>query len=145
MSEFHICLARLFIFEPQVHVRDLGMPKKAKDKLTQPPPRERRLRNTGYTVAGYPHAFFGVPTILHSKRMELQGGTWREQQEDCGGLMKLARIWVNDLPEGYEVVLGMLCQDCGYSDAIRIPYVGHKQIFNSTSKRTWGLHEAKPH
>ena len=58
--------------------------------------------------------------------------------------MKLAKIWVNDLPGGYEVVLGMSCQDCGYTDSIRIPYTGHKQIFNSTSNRTWGLHEGRP-
>jgi len=76
--------------------------------------------------------------------MELAGGTWKEENVDCGGLMKLAKIWVNDLPGGYEVVLGMMCQDCGYSDSIRIPYSGHKQIFNSTSNRTWGLHEGKP-
>ena len=120
------------------------MPRKGREKLSQPPPRERRYRNTGYTIAGYPYAFFGVPTILHSRRMTLQGGVWKEEGTDCGGLMKLAKIWVNDLPSGYEVVLGMLCQDCGYTDSIHIPYTGHKQIFNSTSSRNWGLHEGRP-
>ena len=115
------------------------MGKKEKEKLIQPPPRERGLRRTGYTFAGYPFSFFGVPTIIHAKRVELAGETWRESDRDCGGLLKLSRIWVNDLPGGYEVVLGMKCQDCGYADSIRIPYSGHKQIFNSASNRTWSL------
>ena len=117
------------------------MQKKEKEKLLSPPLRERGLRRTGYTIAGYPFAFFGVPTIIHSKVVELVGEAWREKDIDCGGLMKLTKLWVNDMPSGYEVVLGLQCQDCKYTDAIRIPYVGHKQLFNSTSKRTWGLRE----
>lgn len=115
------------------------MQNKEKEKLLSPPARERGLRKTGYTVAGYPYALFGVPTIIHAKQVVLVGGTWREKDQDCGGLMRIARIWVNDLPTGYEIVLGMQCQDCKYTDSIRIPYVGHKQLFNRTSSRTWGL------
>ncbi|MCL4519836.1 MAG: hypothetical protein M1587_11645 [Thaumarchaeota archaeon] len=117
------------------------MQKKEKERLVAPPQRERGLQRTGYTVAGYPFARFGVPTIIHAKKVELVGNSWKEKEADCGGLMKLARIWVNDLPSGYEVVLGLECQDCKYTDSIRIPYSGHKQLFNSTSKRTWGLKE----
>ncbi|MDG6996778.1 MAG: hypothetical protein JRN52_12720 [Nitrososphaerota archaeon] len=120
------------------------MQKKEHDRLISPPARERGLHGTGYTIAGYPFARFGIPTIIHAKKVELAGGTWRERNLDCGGLMKLARLWVNDLPGGYEVVLGLECQDCHYTDSIRIPYSGHKQLFNATSKRTWGLKEG-PH
>ena len=109
------------------------------------PPRERGSRRTGYTIAGYPFAFFGVPTIIHSKQVELVGDVWREKESDCGGLLKVVRLWVNDLPTGYEVVLGMQCQDCKYTDSIRIPYAGHKQLFNSTSRRTWALKDPKSH
>jgi hypothetical protein len=108
-----------------------------------PPKRERGLRRTGYTVAGYPFAQFGKPTILHSKKVGLAPTGWRETDYDCGGLMKAARIWVNDEPIGYEIVIALECQDCHYSDAIRIPYVGQKQLFNSTSNRTWGLREGR--
>jgi hypothetical protein len=117
---------------------------KERNKLLSAPPKERGLRKTGYTIAGYPFAMFGVPTIIHAKRVELVGGNWREKDSDCGGLMKLVRIWVNDVPSGYEVVLGLQCQDCKYTDSIRIPCSGHKQLFNSTSDRTWSLKE-KPH
>jgi len=113
--------------------------KKEKERLLLPPPKERGLRRTGYTVAGYPFAFFGVPTLIHAKKVELAGEKLREMDVDCGGLLKLAKVWVNDLPGGYEVVLGLQCQDCKYSDSIRIPYTGHKQLFNSTSNRTWSL------
>ncbi len=116
--------------------------KKKKSKINAalvPPKRERGLRRTGYTIAGYPFAFFGVPTFIHAKRVEFRNGEWRETDVDCGGLLKASRIWVNDLPSGYEVVLGMECQDCKYTDSIRVPYSGHKQLFNSTSARTWGL------
>jgi hypothetical protein len=113
--------------------------KKEKERLLSPPPKERGLRKTGYTVAGYPFAFFGVPTLIHAKKAELVRDSWREIDSDCGGLLKLARIWVNDLPNGYEVVLGLQCQDCKYSDSIRVPYTGHKQLFNNTSNRTWSL------
>lgn len=112
---------------------------KKKNASIAPPKRERGLRKTGYTVAGYPFAFFGVPTIIHAKKVELKANEWRETEVDCGGLLKLAKLWVNDLPGGYEVVLGMECQDCKYTDSIRIPYEGHKQLFNSTSNRNWGL------
>ena len=105
------------------------------------PAKERGLRKTGYTIAGYPYAFFGVPTIIHSKRVELLNGNWKEKDQDCGGLMKVMRVWVNDVPSGYEIVLGLQCQDCKYTDSIRIPYSGHKQLFNSTSNRTWALKE----
>ncbi|MHB8567896.1 MAG: hypothetical protein ACYC7D_13990 [Nitrososphaerales archaeon] len=115
--------------------------KGARKISSQPPPRERGLRKTGYTIAGYPFAFFGVPTLIHARRAEFVHGEWKESEQDCGGLLKLAKLWVNDLPGGYEVVLGFECQDCGYSDCIRIPYSGHKQLFNSASKRTWGLKE----
>jgi len=117
------------------------MQKKEKDKLLGPPPRERGLRGTGYTVAGYPFAFFGIPTLIHAKRVEFAGEKWKETEADCGGLLKLVRLWVNDVPNGYEVVLGLQCQDCKYSDSIRIPLSGHKQLFNSTSNRTWSLKE----
>ncbi len=120
------------------------MQKKEKDRLLAPPPKERGLRKTGYSIAGYPFAFFGTPTFIHAKKVELAGEKWRELDSDCGGLLKLAKIWVNDVPSGYEVVLGMQCQDCKYTDAIRIPYAGHKQLFNSTSNRTWSLKEGKP-
>jgi hypothetical protein len=117
-----------------------SLPKrKEREKVASPPPKERGLRKTGYTIAGYPFAFFGVPTVIHSKVVELSGGRWRETDRDCGGLMKAVRIWVNDLPGGYEVVLGLQCQDCSYTDSIRIPYSGHKQVFNSSSNRTWSL------
>jgi hypothetical protein len=115
------------------------MQKKEKDRLLSPPSKERGLRKTGYTVAGYPYAFFGIPTLIHAKKAEVVGEGWREMEADCGGLLKLTKIWVNDLPNGYEVVLGLQCQDCKYSDSIRIPYSGHKQLFNSTSNRTWSL------
>jgi len=115
--------------------------KKEREKLSTPPAKERGLRKTGYTIAGYPFAFFGVPTILHSKVVELSGDSWRETDRDCGGLMKVAKLWVNDLPSGYEVVLGLQCQDCKYTDSIRVPYTGHKQLFNSSSGRTWSLKE----
>lgn len=110
--------------------------------MIAPPAKERGLRRTGYSIAGYPFALFGVPTIIHSKQVELSNGMWKEKDSDCGGLMKLAKIWVNDMSAGYEVVLGLQCQDCKYTDSIRIPYVGHKQIFNSTSKRTWSFKES---
>ena len=116
---------------------------KEREKILAPPPRERGLRRNGYTIAGYPFAFFGVPTIIHSKKVELVGEVWREKEADCGGLMKVARVWVNDLPSGYEVVLGMQCQDCKYTDSIRFPYSGHKQLFNTSSKRTWALKDPK--
>jgi hypothetical protein len=112
-------------------------------KVAAAPPKERGLRRTGYTVAGYPFAFFGIPTILHSKKVELAGAKWRETDIDCGGIMKPSKIWVNDLPNGYEIVIGLECQDCKYSDALRFPYSGHKQIFNSTSLRTWKLNEQR--
>jgi hypothetical protein len=118
--------------------------KKEKDRLIAPPPKERGLRKTGYTIAGYPFAFFGTPTLVHAKKVELVGEKWRELDSDCGGLLKVAKIWVNDLPSGYEVVLGVQCQDCKYTDSIRIPYTGHKQLFNSASNRTWSLKEGKP-
>jgi hypothetical protein len=116
---------------------------KEREKLLAPPARERGLRRNGYTIAGYPHAFFGVPTIIHSKKVELVGEIWKEKDQDCGGLMKLVKIWVNDIPTGYEVVLGLQCQDCKYTDSIRVPYSGHKQLFNSTSKRTWALRDSR--
>ena len=53
--------------------------------------------------------------------------------------MKVARIWVNDLPSGYEVVLGMQCQDCKYTDSIRIPYTGHKQLVQQHFKADVGV------
>ena len=106
-----------------------------------PPKKERGLRKTGYTIAGYPFAQFGIPTIIHSKQVRLQNDGWRETDNDCGGLMKAVRLWVNDLPNGYELVVGLECQECKYSDSIRIPYEGHKQLFNSASNRTWGLRE----
>jgi hypothetical protein len=115
--------------------------KKERDKLLAPPPRERNLSGTGYTIAGYPYAKFGVPTIIHSRMAELAGESWKIKDAECGGLMKLARVWVNDLPQGYEVVLGLECLDCHYTDSIRIPYAGHKQLFNSTSRRSWSLKE----
>src|ERR1039458_6137385 len=90
---------------------------KEKERLLAPPARERGLRRNGYTIAGYPFAFFGVPTIIHSKQVELSGDVWREKEADCGGLMKVTRVWVNDLPLGYEIVLGMQCQDCKYTDS----------------------------
>jgi len=113
--------------------------KKERDRLLSPPAKERGLRRTGYSIAGYPFAFFGVPTLIHAKRVDLVGEKWRETDIDCGGLLKLAKLWVNDLPVGYEVVLGLQCQDCKYSDAVRVPYTGHKQLFNNTSNRTWSL------
>jgi hypothetical protein len=119
----------------------LDLPKKEKERLLGPPPKERGLRRTGYSVAGYPFSFFGVPTLIHARKVELSGDKWRETDIDCGGLLKLAKLWVNDVPNGYEIVLGLQCQDCGYSDSIRIPYSGHKQLFNSTSNRTWSLKE----
>lgn len=115
--------------------------KKEKDRLVVPPPRERGLRKTGYTVAGYPFAFFGVPTLIHAKKVDLAGEKWRETDFDCGGLLKVAKVWVNDVPNGYEIVLGVQCQDCKYTDSIRFPYSGHKQLFNSASYRTWSLKE----
>ncbi|MDG6905868.1 MAG: hypothetical protein JRN20_08800 [Nitrososphaerota archaeon] len=121
------------------------MQQKDREKLFVPPTRERGLRKNGDTVAGYPFAFFGVPTFIHSKKVELLGNTWREKESDCGGLLKVVRIWINDLPSGYEVVLGMQCQDCKYTDSIMIPYSGHKQLFNSTSRRTWALKEPHSH
>jgi hypothetical protein len=117
------------------------MQKKEIEKTLSAPRKERGLRKTGYTIAGYPYAFFGVPTVIHSKRVELLGDQWKEKEQDCGGLMKAIKIWVNDLPSGYEVVLGLQCQDCKYTDSIRFPYSGHKQLFNSTSNRTWSLKE----
>lgn len=115
--------------------------KKERDRLLAAPPKERGLRRTGYTVAGYPFAFFGNPTLIHAKKVELAGEKWRETDVDCGGLLKVVKVWVNDLPGGYEVVLGVQCQDCEYSDSIRFPYTGHKQLFNSASNRTWSLKE----
>ena len=112
---------------------------KEKQKLLGPPARERGLRKTGYTIAGYPYAFFGVPTIIHAKRVELSGEVWKEKEQDCGGLMQVEKVWVNDLPAGYEIVLGLQCKDCDYTDSIRFPYSGHKQLFNSASNRTWAL------
>jgi hypothetical protein len=119
----------------------IKLQKKEKDRLLAPPPRDRGLRRTGFTVAGYPFAFFGTPTLIHAKKVELAGEKWRETDVDCGGLLKVAKVWMNDVPGGYEIVLGVQCQDCKYSDAIRIPYSGHKQLFNSTSNRTWSLKE----
>lgn len=117
------------------------MQRKQVEKIIAPPAKERGLRKTGYNIAGYPYAFFGVPTIIHSKRVELSNGNWKEKEQDCGGLMKVVRVWVNDMPSGYDIVLGLQCQDCKYTDSIRIPYTGHKQLFNSTSSRTWALKE----
>jgi len=114
-------------------------------KIVAPPPKERGLRKTGFTIAGYPFAYFGLSTILHAKRVELVRGIWKEEDIDCGGIMKLTKIWVNDVPNGYEVVLGMGCQECGYTDSIRLPYSGHKQLFNNTSHRTWRLSEGGVH
>ena len=125
--------------------KQITLQKKEKERLLSPPPKERGLRKTGYTIAGYPYAQFGVPTIIHAKRVEVQGDSFREKDVDCGGLMKLAKIWVNDVPQGYEVVLGLQCQDCKYSDSIRIPYTGHKQLFNATSNRTWALRDRAAH
>jgi hypothetical protein len=116
--------------------------KLGKKEVALPPKRERGLRRTGYIVAGYPFAQFGVPTIVHAKKMTLEANGWKETDNDCGGIMKSVRIWVNDLPTGYEIVLGLECQDCRYTDAIRIPYSGHKQLFNSTSDRTWSLKDS---
>ena len=118
-----------------------SLQKKEKARLLSPPPKERGSRKTGYTVAGYPFAFFGVPTFIHARKAEIVGDSWREIDSDCGGLLKMTKVWVNDLPNGYEVVLGLQCQDCKYSDSIRIPYSGHKQLFNSASNRTWSLRE----
>jgi hypothetical protein len=115
------------------------MPKAKKSSFLLPPKRERGLRKTGYSIAGYPFAQFGVPTILHAKKVKVEVNSLRETDLDCGGLMKPVKIWVNDVPEGYEVVIGLECQECMYSDAIRFPYSGHKQLFNSTSNRTWSL------
>ena len=115
-----------------------------KSEFLAPPKRERGLRRTGFTLAGYPFAQFGVPTFLHAKRMRLEGSGWKETDTDCGGILKPAKIWVNDFPSGYEIVVGLECQDCKYTDSIRIPYTGHKQLFNSTSNRTWGLKEGRP-
>ena len=58
--------------------------------MLAPPAKERGLRRTGYTIAGYTFAFFGVPTIIHSKGVELAGNLWKEKESVCGGLMKLA-------------------------------------------------------
>jgi hypothetical protein len=118
-----------------------GMSRREKEKVLSAPKQERRLRGTGYTIAGYPFAMFGVPTIIHAKQVEFFRGSWRPKDVDCGGLMKAVKLWVNDLPNGYEVVIGLECQDCKYTDSIRIPYSGHKQLFNSTSNRTWSLKE----
>lgn len=112
-----------------------------KNSHVLPPHKERGLSKTGYTIAGYPFARFGIPTIIHAKKVTLLKGGWQGTDSDCGGLMKAAKIWVNDLTNGYEVVIALECQDCKYTDAIRIPYSGHKQLFNATSKRTWGLRE----
>jgi hypothetical protein len=117
------------------------MQRKQVEKIRAPPQKERGLRSTGYTIAGYPFALFGVPTIIHARRVELAGEVWKEKNQDCGGLMKVAKVWMNDVPSGYEIVLGMECQDCRYTDSIRIPYVGHKQLFNSATGRTWALKE----
>lgn len=121
------------------------MPKEKKNEYLLPPKRERGLRSTGYAIAGYPFAQFGVPTILHSRKMQPGNNGWRETGADCGGIMSPVKVWVNDLANGYEVVLGLQCQECRYTDAIRIPYVGHKQLFNSTSNRTWSLKESRQH
>jgi hypothetical protein len=112
---------------------------KVKSTLVLPPKKERGLRKTGYTVAGYPFALFGIPTILHSKKVEVRTNALRETDLDCGGLMKPVKIWVNDVPDGYEVVIALQCLECKYIDDIRFPYSGHKQLFNSTSNRTWSL------
>jgi hypothetical protein len=120
------------------------MPRDSKQQqILAPPKHERGLRKTGYTITGYPFSQFGVPTILHAKKVRLEGQSWKETEVDCGGIMKAARIWVNDLPNGYDVVIGLQCQDCKYTDSIRIPYVGHKQLFNSTSNRTWSLKDPR--
>jgi hypothetical protein len=117
--------------------------RRKRDDRLLPPKRERGFANTGYTIAGYPFVRFGVPTILHAKKMELASNGWRDTGQDCGGIMKPVKLWVNDLPNGYEVVLGLQCQDCEYTDSIRLPYEGHKQLFNSTSNRTWSLKESR--
>jgi hypothetical protein len=119
------------------------MAKENRSAVLAPPKRERGLRKTGFTIAGYPFAQFGVPTIIHARRVRLENMVWKETEQDCGGIMKAARIWVNDQPGGYEVVLGLECQDCKYTDSIRIPYSGHKQLFNSASNRTWSLKEGR--
>lgn len=120
------------------------MPKDSKQQqLLAPPKRERGFGKTGYTISGYPYAHFGIPTILHARKMRLESQGWKETDIDCGGIMKPLRIWVNDLPNGYEVVIGLECQDCKYTDSIRIPYVGHKQLFNSTTNRTWSLKDLR--
>ena len=121
------------------------MPKNARNQELLPPKRERGLRRTGYTISGYPFAQFGVPTILHAKKVKLTTSGWAESDIDCGGIMRPVKIWVNDIPNGYEVVLALECQDCKYSDAIRLPYSGHKQLFNGTSNRTWSLKESGIH
>lgn len=115
------------------------MPKEKKNLHLLPSKRERGLRKTGYSIVGYPFAQFGIPTIVHAKKVRAESSGWKETDLDCGGLMKPIKIWVNDLPNGYDIVIGLECQECKYSDAIRFPYVGHKQLFNSTSNRTWGL------
>ncbi len=117
----------------------------AKNPYLFPPKRERGLSKAGYTVAGYPFARFGIPTILHAKKARLTNSGWKEIDIDCGGLMKAVKLWVNDLPNGYEVVIALECQECKYTDAIRIPYSGHKQLFNSTSNRTWTLRDSSSH
>ena len=109
-----------------------------------PPSKERGVSRTGFTIAGYPFARFGVPTIIHAKRATLTKSGWQGTDTDCGGLMKAVKLWVNDLPTGYEVAIAFECQECKYTDAIRIPYSGHKQLFNSTSNRTWSLREGPP-
>ena len=115
------------------------MQKHNRNEYTLPPKRERALRKTGYLISGYPFAQFGIPTILHAKKVRRQSNGWLETDLDCGGLMRVVKLWVNDIQNGYEVVIALECQECKYSDSIRFPYSGHKQLFNSTSNRTWGL------
>ncbi len=114
----------------------------AKNPYLLPPKRERGLSKTGYMIAGYPFARFGIPTIIHAIKGKLTNRGWQETDAECGGLMKAAKLWVNDFPDGYEVVIALECKECKYTDAIRIPYSGHKQLFNSTSNRTWALRES---
>ena len=113
-----------------------------KNPASNPPAKERGLGNTGYTVAGYPFARFGVPTLIHSKKAILNKTGWQVTEIDCGGLLKSVKIWINDIPNGFEIAIAFECQECRYTDTIRIPYSGHRQLFNSTSKRTWGLKES---
>ena len=62
----------------------------AKDNKQQqilaPPKHERGLRKTGYTITGYPFSQFGIPIILHAKKVRLEGQVWKETEADCGGI-----------------------------------------------------------